>query len=113
MTDEQQVEQPEITILVDLVKQLSDEFDVRCQERHNMGATQYGAFAFLGKDMMEEAMFEVLDLSNYARYSYIKMRMMQLQIAEHQKEFDEWRNQKVASMMNQERPQHGFTPSGG
>lgn len=93
-----------------LVNALSAEFDALCQERHNLGATKYGPFAFLGKDMMEEAMAEVLDLSNYARYCFIKLRMMQIQIQTHQQEFDAWRQSMIAA---KEAPLHGFTPTGG
>lgn len=106
MSPEEAEQQFQLTVLVN---QLSAEFDMACQQRHNEGATKYGPFAFMGKDMMQEAMDEVLDLSNYARYCYIKLRMMQLTLKEHQQEFEAWRQ----SMMAAKEAPHGFTPNGG
>jgi hypothetical protein len=53
------------------------EFDERTFERHEMGAQKYGPIAFLDVDSLEMAIEEVLDLSNYVRYTYIKLRMLQ------------------------------------
>jgi len=56
---------------------LSSEFDVRCEERHALGQEKYGAGAFLMADTMEMALEEILDLANYARYTYIRVRLLQ------------------------------------
>ena len=56
---------------------LSEEFDSTCAERHEMGAEKYGALKFVEKDTFQEMIEEIVDLANYARYTYIKLRMMQ------------------------------------
>lgn len=66
-----------------LLQQLSDEFDTSCQARHEMGEVKYGAGTFLKTDTLQHALDEVTDLANYARYTYIKLRLMQLGIAEY------------------------------
>jgi hypothetical protein len=68
--------------LVDLITEASAEYDRRVQERHDMGAEKYGQLAFLGKNTLEEAMQEVLDLGNYARYTFIRLYMMNAQLDE-------------------------------
>jgi hypothetical protein len=100
MSDETKVKISEVD-LADLVQKLSEEFDTQTIERHKLGAEKYGPFAFFNKDMFEEAMAEVLDLSNYARYAYIKLRLIQLQLAE------------AVQAPAQEEPQHGFHRAGG
>jgi hypothetical protein len=57
------------------------EFVTRANERMEKGAEKYGAFKFLGVDTLEEAMQEVLDLANYARMTYIKLRLLKEEIA--------------------------------
>ena len=47
-----------------------------CQERHDLGQEKYGAGKFLGVNTLEEAMFEVIDLANYARYTFIRLMLM-------------------------------------
>lgn len=62
--------------LVDLIQQANADFDRRVQERHDAGAEKYGPLAFFDKNTVEEAMQEVLDLANYARYTFIKLWLM-------------------------------------
>lgn len=64
-----------------MIQEANAAFDVLVQERHDAGADTYGSFAFLGKNTVEEAMEEVLDLANYARYTYIKLYLMNVQLA--------------------------------
>lgn len=65
-----------------LINELSAEFDEMAVERHNFGRQKYGELTWLEKDIMQEAMYELLDMANYARYQYIKLRMLQMAIAE-------------------------------
>jgi hypothetical protein len=58
------------------------EFDHRTLDRHSVGQMKYGAFSFLEKDMIEEAILEALDFANYMRYAFIKLRMIQMALAE-------------------------------
>lgn len=116
--------------LAQLVNTLSAEFDQICIQRHNDGAVKYGAFSFMGKDMLEEAIAEVADLANYARYAYIKIRMMQLTLQQHMEEFEAWRQSVITNKeadapvrntrplipsmdLPHDRPEHGFRPHGG
>jgi hypothetical protein len=76
------VDANEIQALLTLqIDHYNREFDDACQERHEAGAEQYGAGKFLIVDTLEEAMFEVVDLANYARYTYIKLKLLQHAIA--------------------------------
>jgi hypothetical protein len=63
-----------------------DELFQECEEkafqRHEAGAVKYGSFKFLGVDTLQEALEEVLDLINYGRYTYVKLRLLQEAIAE-------------------------------
>lgn len=69
----------------DQLQQYSDEFDAMVRERHEMGAEKYGPGKFLTVDTMREALFELADLSNYARYTFIKIRALQDRIAQEEK----------------------------
>lgn len=63
--------------LAEKVAGYSQEFDEVCQARHNMGEEKYGPGKFLNVDTMDEALQEVADLANYARYTYVKVRLLQ------------------------------------
>lgn len=59
------------------VQAYSDEFDLMAAERHDMGARKYGPVRFAEIDPLQMALEEVADLANYARYTFIKIRMLQ------------------------------------
>ena len=59
------------------MQEMSVEFDERCQERHDMGERKYGPGTWMGVDTLEMAIEEIIDLANYARFSYIKLRIAQ------------------------------------
>jgi hypothetical protein len=61
---------------------LFQECEEKAFERHETGAIKYGSFKFLGADTLQEALEEILDLINYARYTYVKVRLLQEVIAE-------------------------------
>lgn len=64
--------------LATLLNTLNEEFDTRSFERHAVvGKEEYGQFKFLEVDTLEMAIEEVLDLANYARYTYVKLRILQ------------------------------------
>lgn len=65
---------------IELLQHLSNEFDAVCMERHDAGAEKYGPGKFLLVDTIEEALEEIVDLANYARYSFIRLRLVQEQI---------------------------------
>jgi hypothetical protein len=67
--------------LEEALQEANHEFAERCQQRHEFGSEKYGELTFLGIDSVEEAMLEVLDLANYARYTYIKLVFLKQAIA--------------------------------
>ena len=64
-----------------LIVQVSEEFDDLCADRHKAGSEKYGPGKFLTVDTIQEALDEIADLANYARYTYIKLRLLQESIA--------------------------------
>ena len=61
----------------DLIQRLSDEFDALQQLRHVDGSKEYGEVAFLTAPLVRMAAEELADLCNYARYMYIKLRLVE------------------------------------
>lgn len=53
------------------------EYDRALEQRRLLGAQKYGDEKFLTVDTIDEAMQELIDLGNYARYTYIKLRALQ------------------------------------
>lgn len=66
--------------LAEKLEQYSAEFDTMVLERHQMGSEKYGPGKFLTVDTMQEALYELADLSNYARYTFIRVRLLQDQL---------------------------------
>jgi len=62
--------------VTEAVERYSQEFDRMCQERHTLGSLKYGEGKFLQVNTLEEAMQEIIDLSNYARYTFIRLMLM-------------------------------------
>lgn len=60
-----------------VLNMLAEEFDQAMITRHDMGREKYGPGKFLVVDTLEEAIAEIVDLANYAKYSYIKIRLLQ------------------------------------
>ena len=77
MTGPQIEDEAEKVGLAELMVTFSMEFDDRTVERHRFGATKYGPAAFMSADTLEMAIEEVIDLANYARYTYMKLRLLQ------------------------------------
>jgi hypothetical protein len=65
-----------------LAEEAAQEFDELCMHRHEVGEKKYGAGKFLTIDTLEEALYELSDLANYARYTFIRIRLMQAQLEE-------------------------------
>ena len=70
--------------LSEQIEKYSTEFDEKTFERHQQGEEKYGPGTWLGIDTLQHAMDEVLDLANYARFTYIKLRMLQDKLVEFQ-----------------------------
>lgn len=56
-------------------------FEEMTRDRHEMGAQKYGAVKFMEIDSIEMALEEVADLANYARYTFIKLWLLQQQMS--------------------------------
>jgi hypothetical protein len=69
--------EPEDLMIAEKVSAFSAEFDQMCQDRHDLGEKKYGPGKFLNVDTMDEALMEIVDLANYARYTYVKVRLLQ------------------------------------
>ena len=62
---------------IEEIQQYSLDFDELCQRRHVMGSERYGPVKFMEVDTVEMAIEEIADMTNYLRYFYIKLRLMQ------------------------------------
>lgn len=67
-------------LLGECIEQFAVEFDNMCANRMQMGAKKYGPGKFLTVDTMEEALFELADLSNYAKMTFIRVKLLQAQL---------------------------------
>jgi hypothetical protein len=63
--------------LADVIEVYSASFDKLCQERHEGGLAEYGAFTFMGNDVVRMMMEELADTANYCRMQFIKLMMLQ------------------------------------
>jgi tryptophanyl-tRNA synthetase len=73
---------PEQKAFIEYLQALTDKVEEDVAERHDAGAQKYGSLKFLGADTLQEAYEEVLDLINYARYTAIKLLLLQGHLAE-------------------------------
>jgi hypothetical protein len=58
------------------ITEASAVYDDAMAARHAMGNEKYGAVKFLSVNSIEEAMAEIVDLGNYARYTFIKLYLI-------------------------------------
>lgn len=91
----------------ELVNDLLLEVDQQVCKRREQGAAKYGNTTFLDYDNLQQAMDEVVDLINYARFAYVKLRLLQLGL---QREFQT--NGSVAKATGPEMPGKHATPTG-
>lgn len=77
MTDDTEQSQEPNEEEVSLLQKFSEEFDALCQIRGDDGAEEYGPTAFLKAPLVRMAAEELADLSNYARFMYIKLRLLE------------------------------------
>jgi hypothetical protein len=73
-----------VSSLEDKINEFAVEFDQKAYERHVQGEEKYGPGTWLKIDTLQHAMDEVLDLGNYAKFTYIKLRLLQEQLLEFQ-----------------------------
>jgi hypothetical protein len=70
------IEDKTVVAFEDMISQASAAYDEWCQRRHQEGAEKYGPVKFLEANTFEEAMAEVVDLGNYARYTFIRLYLL-------------------------------------
>jgi hypothetical protein len=76
----------------DLIEEWATEFDDLCNIRMQVGEEKYGQFTWLQAPTFDMALEEMADMVNYIRMSAVKLRLIQMQMA-------------------QEMSPEGFTPS--
>jgi hypothetical protein len=73
-----------VSELEDKINQYALEYDQKTYERHIAGEEKYGVGTWLKIDTLQHAMDEVLDLGNYAKFTFIKLRLLQDKLVEFQ-----------------------------
>jgi hypothetical protein len=85
MADDHYSERAEATIkgldeaeeLAAMVTAFSEQFDMLCQERHDVGEEKYGVATYLGNDVIRMMLEELADTANYCRYQSVKLMILQ------------------------------------
>jgi hypothetical protein len=77
MSDQSSQPTTEAVDITEAITEASNAFDELCQQRHNLGAEQYGSFTFLGNDTVRMMLEELADVQNYIRYHSIKLILLQ------------------------------------
>jgi hypothetical protein len=68
--------------LLEIMKEADAEFTELCGHRMELGRQKYGEGKFLTVDTLNEALFEIADLANYARFTFIRIRALQVKLEE-------------------------------
>lgn len=68
--------------LAEYVERFGIEFDNACSDRMAYGKEKYGPGKFLTVDTLQEALYELMDLANYAKFTFIRIRLLQVQLDE-------------------------------
>jgi hypothetical protein len=71
----------ETDAFVEALQKYDREFADMCVARHKMGEEKYGPFKFMEVDAFDEMAEELVDMANYARYNFIKLRLIQQNLA--------------------------------
>lgn len=64
-----------------MVQEATAAFFQMSRDRHEMGQEKYGPVKFMEANTLEEAMEEIADLANYAMYTYVKLYILNIQVA--------------------------------
>ncbi len=60
-----------------MLEALNLEFFELCEQRHNAGADEYGPLNFLNVNLPEFIYEEMADIANYARFLFIRVRLLE------------------------------------
>ncbi len=64
-------------VTTEMLERLNLEFFELCEQRHNTGADEYGPLKFLDVNLPEFIYEELADFANYARFLYIRVRLLE------------------------------------
>jgi hypothetical protein len=67
--------------LAEQLNRLAIAFERLTADRHETGAAEYGSFTFLEADTLDMLLEELADIVNYARYTAIKVMLLQNYLA--------------------------------
>jgi hypothetical protein len=84
------------------ISTFNEEFSRLAQQRHDMGAEKYGPVKFMEVDSLNEAAEELVDFANYARYTFIKIRLLQAYLAEQSSTLPEGFDDKVEGLLGRD-----------
>jgi expansin (peptidoglycan-binding protein) len=65
-----------------LAEEAAEEYEVLRAARMALGEQKYGPGKWMTVDTMEEALFEIADLGNYAQMTFVRIRILQAQLEE-------------------------------
>ncbi len=65
------------SVTPEMLEVLNLEFFELCQQRHDAGADEYGPLNFLDVDLPTFIYEEIADIANYARFLYIRVRLLE------------------------------------
>ena len=68
--------------LQQLAQEAQEEFTELCAHRFKLGEEKYGAGKWMTVDTLEEALFELSDLANYAMFTFVRVRVLQARLSE-------------------------------
>lgn len=71
-----------MTDMQERINKFNTQFDEETYARFVAGEEKYGPGTWLKVDTLQHAIDEVLDLANYARFTYIKLRLLQEDLVE-------------------------------
>ena len=65
------------SVTPEMLERLNLQFFELCEQRHNQGAEEYGPLHFLDVDLPTFIYEEIADIANYARFLYIRVRLLE------------------------------------
>jgi hypothetical protein len=71
------ISEPELTgEEIAIIQEAERQFEEMCKNRYLAGRAKYGNMTFLEMPTLEMAMEEIVDLANYARFTFVKVALL-------------------------------------
>lgn len=67
----------EASAVNDFMVECAEQFAELCEQRHKEGEEKYGAFTWMGNDIVRMMIEELADTVNYCQYQAVKLMMIQ------------------------------------